>query len=67
LSRIGALTVRVIEAEVLVTCADGTRYTGRYRQATTLLEHRRYPAAALIRLYHERWEHEMGLSSRRCN
>ena len=58
-SRIGALTVRVIEAEVLVTCADGTRYTGRYRLATTLLEHRRYPAAALIRLYHERWEHEI--------
>src|SRR5208337_3567756 len=58
-SRIGALTVRVIEAEVLVTCADGTRYTGRYRLATTLLEHRRYPATALIRLYHERWEHEI--------
>jgi hypothetical protein len=49
LSRIGALTVRVIEAEVSVTCADGTRYGGRYRLA----------AAALIRLYHERWEHEI--------
>jgi hypothetical protein len=59
LSRIGALTVRVIEAEVIVTLADGTRYCGRYRLATTLLDHRRYPAAALIRLYHERWEHEV--------
>jgi Insertion element 4 transposase N-terminal/Transposase DDE domain len=59
LSRIGALTVRIIEAEVLVTCADGTRYCGRYRLATTLLDHRRYSAAALIRLYHERWEHEI--------
>ncbi len=58
LSRIGALTVRIIEAEVTVTCADGTRYCGRYRLATTLLDHRRYSAAALIRLYHERWEHE---------
>ena len=58
-SRIVALTVRVIEAQVLVTCADGTRYCGRYRLATTLLEYRRYPAAALIRLYHERWEHEV--------
>jgi hypothetical protein len=58
-SRIGALTVRIIEAEVIVTCADGTRYAGRYRLATTLLDHRRYPAAALIRLYHERWEHEV--------
>ena len=59
LSRIGALTVRIIEAEVTVTCADGTRYCGRYRLATTLLDHRRYSAAALIRLYHERWEHEI--------
>ena len=59
LSRIGALTVRIIEAEVTVACADGTRYCGRYRLATTLLDHRRYSAAALIRLYHERWEHEI--------
>src|ERR1019366_2426969 len=50
---------RIIEAEVPVTCADGTRYCGRYRLATTLLDHRRYSAAALIRLYHERWEHEV--------
>ena len=59
LSRIGTLTVRIIEAEVIVTCADGTRYCGRYRLATTLLNPRRYPAPALIRLYHERWEHEV--------
>jgi hypothetical protein len=58
-SRIGELTVRIIEAEVTVTLADGTRYGGRYRLAATLLDHRRYPAAALIRLYHERWEHEV--------
>jgi len=59
LSKIGKLTVRVIEANVTVTCADGTRYTGRYRLACTLADHRRYPATALIRLYHERWEHEV--------
>jgi hypothetical protein len=59
LSRIGELPVRIIEAQVTVTCADGTRYTGRYRLATTLPDHRRHPAAALIRLYHERWEHEV--------
>jgi hypothetical protein len=58
LSKIGATTVRVICAQVTVTCADGTRYTGCYRLATTLRDHRRYPADALIRLYHERWEHE---------
>ena len=58
LSHIGDLPVRVICAQVTVTCADGTTYTGCYRLATTLRDHRRYPAAALIRLYHERWEHE---------
>ena len=58
LSKIGATAVRVICAQVTVACADGTTYTGSYRLATTLRDHRRYPAAALIRLYHERWEHE---------
>jgi Insertion element 4 transposase N-terminal/Transposase DDE domain len=58
LSRTGDLPVRIIQAQVTVTCADGTAYTGSYRLATTLADHRRYPAAALIALYHERWEHE---------
>jgi Insertion element 4 transposase N-terminal/Transposase DDE domain len=59
LSRIGTLTVRVIDAQVTVTLADGTRFAARYRLATTLTDHHRYPAAALLRLYHERWEHEI--------
>ena len=58
LSLIGGIKVRVITASVTVTCHDGTRYGGAYRLATTLLDHRAYPAAALIALYHERWEHE---------
>jgi hypothetical protein len=59
LSQMGGLTIRVIAADVTVTCADGTRYAASYRLATTLLDHRAYPAMALIRLYHERWEHEV--------
>lgn len=59
LSRLGQLPVRVITAQVSVTCADGTRYRANYLLATTLVEHRRYPASALIALYHERWEHEL--------
>ena len=58
LPAIGDLPVRVVSAQVTVTCADGTTCTGGYRLATTLADHRRYPAAALTRLYHERWEHE---------
>jgi hypothetical protein len=59
LSRIGDLDVRIILADVTVRCADGSCYGARYRLATTLADHRAYPALALIRLYHERWEHEV--------
>ena len=59
LSCIDALTVRVITADITVTCADGSSYTANYRLATTLIDPRRYPAGALIGLYHERWEHEI--------
>ena len=59
LSDIGGVRVRIITATVTVTCHDGTRYGDSYRLATTLLDHRRYPAMAMIRLYHERWEHEI--------
>lgn len=34
LSRIGALAVRIITADLTVTCADGTRYTATYRLAS---------------------------------
>jgi hypothetical protein len=59
LSRIGELKVRIITADIAVTCADGTRYSANYRLATTLLDPRRHPARQLIALYHERWEHEI--------
>ncbi|MEW1907459.1 IS4 family transposase [Kitasatospora sp. NPDC085895] len=58
LSVIGTVAVRVIDAEITVTCADGTAFTGSYRLVTTLTDARRHPATALISLYHERWEHE---------
>jgi hypothetical protein len=41
-----------------MTGADGSRVGDRYRLITTLLDHHQYPAAALIGLYHERWEIE---------
>jgi hypothetical protein len=58
LSRIGELDVRIIEADVTVSGADGSRCGDRYRLITTLLDHRRFPAHRLVRLYHERWEIE---------
>lgn len=58
-SVIGGVKVRVIAAEVTVTCHDGTSYGGWYRLATTLLDHEAFPSAALMALYHERWEHEV--------
>jgi hypothetical protein len=58
LTRIGGLAVRVVDADVTVTCAGGALIRGRYRLATTLLDPRRDPAGRLVRLYHERWEVE---------
>jgi hypothetical protein len=57
LSTLGALRVRVIDCEITISTTAGQR-TGVYRLATTLLDHRRYAAAELVRLYHERWEIE---------
>ena len=36
LSRIGNLSVRIITADITVTCADDTRYSAHYRLATTV-------------------------------
>jgi len=58
LSDLDGLAVRIIEADLTMRGADGTRIGDRYRLITTLLDHHRYPADALIRLYHERWEIE---------
>jgi hypothetical protein len=56
LSRLeGGLAVRIVEAGVVMTGADDTRVADSYRLITTLTDHRRYPAGALVRLYHERW------------
>jgi hypothetical protein len=57
LSKIGALTVRIVEARISITTATGT-HTGDYRLITTLLDPHTHPATALIRIYHERWEIE---------
>lgn len=58
LSVLGTLPVRVVEAQIAVTCDDGSTFTGSYRLVTTLTDARRYPASALVSLYHQRWEHE---------
>ena len=62
-SCLGGLDVRIIEAMVTVTGDDGSRVRGSYRLITTLLDHRRFPAPAVVRLYHERWvRHEVAWS-----
>jgi hypothetical protein len=58
LSVLGGLQVRVIEAEITITTTNGASRTGLYRLVTTLTDHHRHPAAALITLYHQRWEIE---------
>ena len=53
-------TVRIIEYTVTVRAADGTTRIEPFRLATTLLDHRRAPAAGLAAIYHQRWESENG-------
>lgn len=57
LARLGALTVRVIDAEISIATSRGV-HTGHYRLLTTLTDPSTHPAAELIRLHHERWEIE---------
>lgn len=52
------LPVRVIEAWITVTLADGTTRREPWRLITSLLDHERYPASELVDLYHRRWQVE---------
>jgi hypothetical protein len=52
------LPVRVIEAWITVTLADGTTRSEPWRLVTSLLDAERYPARELIDLYHRRWQVE---------
>lgn len=56
-SQVAGMTVRVIDAEVTIT-TDAGRQRQSYRLLTSLTDADRYPAAELIRLYHQRWEIE---------
>lgn len=50
LARMGAVTVRVIDARIQVHLAGGTTRTGHYRLVTTVTDEKRYPAAELVEL-----------------
>ncbi|NMM89648.1 hypothetical protein B2J88_35825 [Rhodococcus sp. SRB_17] len=58
LTPVGSVVVRVMDAEIAITPRNGQRRTECHRLITTLSDHRRYPAAELVRLYHDRWEIE---------
>lgn len=55
--------MRVIEATLTVTLADGTVRTEQWRLITNLLDPVRYPAAELVDPYHRRWQAETTYSS----
>lgn len=58
LSRIGATTVRVIRADIVVHQAGAPRRTESYLLITTLTDEKRHPASELVTLYHQRWSIE---------
>src|SRR5690348_1750187 len=53
----GTTLIRVIDAQITITTATGP-LTTNYRLLSTLRDPHHYPATALTRLYHERWEIE---------
>jgi hypothetical protein len=58
ISTLGAVQIRVIDAQVSAVFADGGHRSGHYRLLTTLTDPRRHPAAEVVELYHRRWEIE---------
>lgn len=52
--------VRIVEYTVTVKTADGRSRVESFRLVTTLLDHKRAPAAKIAAVYHERWEIENG-------
>jgi hypothetical protein len=57
-ARLDDLDARMIDAQVAMTGADGSRVADTYRLITTLTGYRAFPAADLVLLYHERREIE---------
>ncbi|MDZ7883430.1 MAG: IS4 family transposase [Mycobacterium sp.] len=58
LTRMGSVTVRVIDASITVRLNATTTRVGHYRLVTTLTNEKHYPAHELVDLYHQRWEIE---------
>ncbi|MGW4042588.1 transposase domain-containing protein [Streptomyces sp. NPDC004721] len=52
------MEVRLVEAWITVTLADGTQRTELWRLLTNLLDAQRYPAEQLLEIYHRRWQAE---------
>ncbi|MEV6135170.1 IS4 family transposase [Nocardia sp. NPDC051990] len=61
LTRIGTVTVRVIDADIVITGTgdrQAVRCVERYQLITTLVDEKFYPAKDLAVLYHQKWEIE---------
>jgi hypothetical protein len=61
LTRLGEVSLRVVDAHVVLTGTaghHGKRRVGRYRLITTLTDHEAFPATEIVKLYHHRWEIE---------
>ncbi|MFI6440055.1 transposase [Streptomyces sp. NPDC050759] len=54
--------MRIIDYTVTVRSQDGPPQVGKFRLATSLLDHRQATARQLAQLYHQRWEIENGFA-----
>jgi hypothetical protein len=58
LAVVAGRVLRIVEAQVTLTAADGTVRVDTWRLATTLTDWRTAPALDLVSCYHRRWEVE---------
>lgn len=70
IAMLGSTRLRVIDADITITtdldAENASTSTSRYRLVTSLNDPDRYPASALVELYHERWEIETSYREFKC-
>ena len=66
LAVISGHVLRIVQARVTLTAADGTSRTEVWRLATTVTDWRKAPALKIIECYHRRWEVETAFLGLKC-
>ncbi len=66
LAVVSGRVLRIVQAQVRLTTADGVSRSELWRLATTVTDYRTAPAVDLVACYHRRWEVETGFLGLKC-